>query len=315
MQETTHINVCRRVSNVVQLLALFGSLLHAGSIQSFVQVTNAGGLGCIDSHFGASASCASGGIVTNGTDRGAGSASGDSLSFHLVARATAGGTGELVFSPFGFPQVSLASVVSEAMSTDVITVSGGPDQGFLRMVFSLDGMQTEDLSSLTGDATTFINLHNFENNAGPNGSQFLVDGSVGGLNRTATLDVPFSGGIVGLSLVAGVEADCFTAGIGVDSGVLVGCTSTVDLANTIHITGVGVVDMNGQLVSGAKLDSQSGTIYPVLTSTAAVPEPASFFLLLTAVVCWSLFRILSKRGSVRRACRRCDANSVLEAHS
>src|SRR5262249_6936873 len=111
---------------------------------------------------------------------------------------------------------------------------------------------------------------NFDN--GTQGDEVVVDGSVGLFNRTAVFDLPYSGSTFGLNVSVGAQATCNDPNIA-DTGVPVACISTVDLSSTINLVSVAVEDANGNLVPGATISAQSGTLYPGM-ATAAVPEPS-----------------------------------------
>ena len=156
--------------------------------------------------------------------------------------------------------------------TDTVTVLGadGLTNGFLQLVFGLDGSITESVDFFTGDGF----------NPDVVGNTFFASGTVslgangisrGAVNGVVTLDVPVLFGadqLLALSLNTTASADIL---------VSEGYRVVTDFLNTATLTNASIRDSSGQLIPGARLSSATGYTYGELNTTPpqSVPEPGT----------------------------------------
>lgn len=170
-------------------------------------------------------------------------------------------------NPNGSPQY--LQVVGQAVWQDTLILSPSDGVVGIRYVFGWDGKFTD-----YSHAYTYLAF-----NAGDNGTVFFnQNGETGG--SWATPEWQVTGPMIGLSgnfgAVMGVNTDPIYTPEGVD------VNATANLSDTLTLTGIQLLDANGNQINGAYYTTDSGLHYNVLGGiygTNAVPEPGSVALI------------------------------------
>ena len=100
----------------------------------------------------------------------------------------------------------------------------------------------------------------------------------------ATTDVPINGQnpqAINVSFGTGFRVDLTDGSIPDGSNI----SSMAQFSDTLTLTGIEVVDANGNPVSGVTITSDSGTSYPM-----DVPEPGTYVLVVSAALLWFVGR-------------------------
>jgi hypothetical protein len=164
-----------------------------------------------------------------------------------------------------------ADALSIAKFSDTLSVSAAPSFGFIQLVLRTHGT----LACTIGDVVPCASSVEVVNQ---NGNSFYL------LNGTSTFEDTYSytgTSDVPLSVLMEGQASCLTeyyAGYAFSPS----CTAAATFEDTLPVEAIDVLNLNGQIVSGAEVSSASGTNYKESTST--MPEPGSLSMLVLSVV-------------------------------
>lgn len=162
---------------------------------------------------------------------------------------------------------------ASAQMGDLFTIGGaGPRTGSLVFTITADGISTLKFNGPYGDTHNSYDVASLSVNSSSTiafnyGNSYVLDGS-GALN-TLQVIVPYEFGAAQVTIGLGASARCIVYGPSTD------CNANVDFSQTARITGLQVLDTNGNVVTGATITTGSGTDY----NASAVPEPSSLLLL------------------------------------
>ena len=188
-----------------------------------------------------------------------------------------------------FPRY-FAGGLTTAGITDTVTVLGadGVTNGFLQLVFGLEGSITESVDVFTGDGFNPTTIGNtfFASGAASLGANGIFGSAVNGV---VTLNVPVLFGaeqLLAITLSTSANADIL---------VSEGYRVVTDFLNTATLTDASIRDASGQLVPGASLSSVTGYTYGDLTTTPpqSIPEPGT--LAMVSLGLGALYRSRRKR--------------------
>ena len=183
------------------------------------------------------------------------------------------------------------NVTAGASFEDLIKITNGPASGFLDFAIQTSGSG----SAICSASVPVACANSFAGAQLAITSNELIDGlhqsGIGLTNGVSSHDVRIaftsSGGVASVDFDLGLIAfiRCSVDNITTD------CTASSDFIDTAQVTGVTVLDPNGNVIMGASLTSQSGTNYGAIS---AVPEPSSLILV------GSLLGGLVLRGTLRK---------------
>lgn len=227
----------------------------------------------------ASAQCSAQGSVSFAPD--------DSASFGGVAQARASfgdlgtfasalGSCDVLSGPGISCPDEGGTVGARATFSDLITISNAPASGSLVFAFKTDG--SDMLTCLNGSlCAPILPGTDLVATGGSNGEQIFALA-----NGTNSLNIPFvfqsSDGTAsfGVEFTLTSAGGCSTLGT---FGVSLTCTAVANFFDTAAVTGVTVLDANGNPISGATITTASGVNYNNVT----VPEPGTLTLLSSAL--------------------------------
>jgi hypothetical protein len=179
---------------------------------------------------------------------------------------------------------------------DALRVLNGPSSGFIGIDMLLEGTLSVAPTGLkpsqTADSASILST--LEYGAGYTAfSSATVCYSLGPCAASGTpigvanrVYIPFSSGVAFITHRMYYQYFCY--------GSLQPCSIALDFLNTSKLGGAAVYDSNLQLLTQARLGSDSGYDYTRPLSTSAVPEPSSIILVGTASV---LGAFLRRRGA------------------
>jgi hypothetical protein len=192
-------------------------------------------------------------------------------------------TGCIDSAPYNCLGVSGVLTFGTSSFSDSFAISGGPLAGYLDFSVRSDGIVGTACSGpdeafcnataqgiLTGGQTAAgAVLFN-----GTSGNYLLGTGS-----KVVTVWVPFNQLLEtpNIELLLSASSVC---GVGNNTS----CSSTADFLDTVYVTGLSVLDANGDPVSGADVIAASGTNYNDIQGIAA-PEPPTLALVLAGIGC------------------------------
>jgi hypothetical protein len=198
--------------------------------------------------------------------------------------------------------------VGQASFSDLITIANAPASGFLDFKLVADGTDLETCVgtyatvicgaggastgfSAAGNALISLNGSSFVREAGAN----LPDGT-----SIVHVRMPFTqsqDGTASVGISFGLTADvaCWVA-------ISTNCSAHADFADTAIVSGVSVLDDNGQQVNGASVSSVSGTDYNNILQPTTAPEPSTLVLFCGGLigVGWALtkdLRVAQAKGT------------------
>lgn len=155
-----------------------------------------------------------------------------------------------------------SSGFANAGFVDRVTVSNAPSSGFLALSFTTSGFNQVACNGLDACsvATTWYSTGN--------GQTYLPNGT-----STYTIDYGYSDGSGLVQLFLESDVAC-------QAGDTFSCGAISNFIDTLQVTGLSVLDANGNPVEGAIITADSGTDYNALT-LAPVPasEPSSLMML------------------------------------
>ena len=174
--------------------------------------------------------------------------------------------------PGGF--VSMSASVS-----DTLTLAGGPANGTLQFLYTLNGsaISSEGFGALTRVSGDGINISLNGTDPipfGPPGETSVV------ISDASSFSVPFVNGSGSYTLTLKGMVAC----VGSNGN----CESILNLGDTLNIVGLKVLNSSGSVVSNVAVTSQSGLNYLALPGTidssTAVPEPRLWPLAIVAAI-------------------------------
>jgi hypothetical protein len=225
-------------------------------------------------------------IITN-TD--ANGTLGSELSGAAISVATFGALGVadlaaascFAFSFFGCPMSMGAS--STASFSDTLSISNAPSLGFIQLLLKSTGGTLCTAGGFGSPMNCAASVEVTDQNGN---SFFLLNGgnaTIDTYSYSGTSDIPLSLSMLG-------QAGC-SVGVNPDFGT-VRCVAIVNFKDTLEVTGINVLDANGNLVAGADITAASGTNYNA--GVSPVPEPSSVMLLASGF----LMLLLVRRRSI-----------------
>jgi hypothetical protein len=204
-----------------------------------------------------------------------------------------------VSAPYNCYRPGIVSSTATATFTDVLTITNQTSEAITGDFFQgieFDGAQSADcLGTYTCNE---INARANTTLIVPGRSNQVIPTGVSKLNLLDPVDsiVPEDGSIqitIGFTLES--EAVCSSA-----NGTT--CQTASDFSDTAIVTGVGLMDSNGNIIPGLSITSASGTDYNDLLPTGGeTPEPSSAVLLGTGAI--GLLGVVLRRPRSRRAFR------------
>lgn len=209
--------------------------------------------------------------------------------------------------PNGGASIVSGSAFADATFFDTETLlSSVPLSGNMLFSVSLDGSAGSIVNDGGSTEAGFLNQGSASGFALFPGFSFVGEQLLPNGTEFETLDLPFttnfvdpSTGLFGASVPFGmdirVQANCTAAGARDGSGT---CSAIANWGDTLQVTGLSVVDLNGLPVTGVRLSSASG--YDYNSFRATVPEPGSIVLLVSGLC----FAGLARRRSPLRMARR-----------
>lgn len=196
---------------------------------------------------------------------------------------------------------------SQVFIYDTLAVSNAPQNGSFVFTYHLDGSASDTLTGNAGTAfggaiwsnqtylealsnpgTPYIDPYTGETQEG---TDILDPQSTGtySLSNNYTLAVPYTNGTGSYQLGLVSDTQCLLAAFYVQGS----CSQNLNFGSTLEITGLEVLDANGNPVPNAVVTSASGLNYLAL---APVPEPASLGLAIVAIAFAAVCALRKKRN-------------------
>jgi hypothetical protein len=167
---------------------------------------------------------------------------------------------------------------ANASFADRITVSNAPSSGLLALTFATSGFNQIACSGLDTCAVARASYST------GNGETLIPNGT-----STHTIDFGYSDGSGLIQLFLESDVQC-------QAGDTFSCGAISNFLDTLQVTGLSVLDANGNLVTGATTTAESGTTYN--SGSLAAPEPSSLVTMGTGLI--GLLGLSSKRHNEKR---------------
>lgn len=188
----------------------------------------------------------------------------------------AGGTSSISIASNSPNTTDYSSSFGNSYFQDVWTITGGTGTGTLDLQFALDGSyNTGQVNTGTIFGFSLINFDNFAASSGASITPLISSGS-GTFSTNVSLTTPFTFGTP-LHFRVNLQAGSDIYDLGTN-----GLTSSLNLSNTAQMNAIVVKDSSGNVIPFDLTTGSGGTLFSQLapgTSSSAVPEPGTIFLL------------------------------------